>query len=70
LALDENKWPDSRPGGFTQEERTINTHFRGRWIGPRAGFDAVGNLTPTTQLTSRKQRCSEHEIMKRISPLL
>jgi len=70
LALDENQWPDSRPGGFTQEERATNTHFRGRWVGPRDGFDAVGNQIPTIRPPSRKQRCSEHEIMKRISLLL
>jgi len=70
LALDENQRPDSHPGGFTQEERATNTHFRGRWMGPRAGLEAVVNLTPTIRLPRRKQTYSEHEIMKCISLLL
>jgi hypothetical protein len=38
-ALDGGQWSAPRPGGFTPEERTLNTHRIGGWIGP--GLDAV-----------------------------
>jgi hypothetical protein len=31
----------SRPGRFTAGERSPGTHWRGGWVGPRAGMDDV-----------------------------
>jgi hypothetical protein len=39
-ALDGGEWSASRPGrAFTPGERTPGTHWRGGWVGPRAGLD-------------------------------
>jgi hypothetical protein len=58
-ALDGGKWSDSRPGRFAPGEITPGTHWIGRWVGPRAGLDAVakrkenpapaGNRNPVVQ---------------------
>jgi hypothetical protein len=39
-ALDGGEWSASR-GRFTPRERAPGTHWRGGWVGPRAGLDAV-----------------------------
>jgi hypothetical protein len=39
-ALDGGEWSASRPGrAFTPRERTHGTHWKGGWVGPRAGLD-------------------------------
>jgi hypothetical protein len=57
-ALDGGEWSDSRPSRFTPGERTPYAHWRGGWVGPGAGLDAVehrksldfvGNRTPAVQ---------------------
>jgi hypothetical protein len=40
-ALDGGEWSASRPGRFNPRERAPGTHWRGGWMGPRAGLDAV-----------------------------
>jgi hypothetical protein len=40
-ALDGGEWSASRPGRFTRRERAPGTHWKGGWMGPRTGLDAV-----------------------------
>jgi hypothetical protein len=40
-ALVGGEWSASRPGWFTPEEGAPGTHWRGGWVGPRAGLDDV-----------------------------
>jgi hypothetical protein len=39
--LEGGEWSASRPGRFTPGERASSTHWRGGWVGPRTGPDAV-----------------------------
>jgi hypothetical protein len=39
LALVAGEWSASRLGRFTPEERALDTHWIGGWVGPRAGLD-------------------------------
>jgi len=41
LALDGGEWSASLSGRFTPWERAPATNWRGGWVGPRAGLDAV-----------------------------
>jgi hypothetical protein len=40
-ALDGGEWSFSRTGRFTPGERSPGTLWRGGWVSPRAGLDAV-----------------------------
>jgi hypothetical protein len=40
-ALFGGEWSASRPGCFAPGERIPDTHWIGRWVGPRAGLDDV-----------------------------
>jgi hypothetical protein len=40
-ALAEGEWSASRPCRYTPEERALGTHWRGGWVGPRAGLEDV-----------------------------
>jgi hypothetical protein len=40
-ALDGGEWSVSRRGRFTSRERVPGTHWRGGWMGPRAGLYVV-----------------------------
>jgi hypothetical protein len=40
-ALDGGEWSASRPGRFTPRESVSVTHWRGGWVGLRAGLDTV-----------------------------
>jgi hypothetical protein len=42
-ALVGGEWSASRRGRFTPKERAPGTHWRGGWVGPRAGLDDVEN---------------------------
>jgi hypothetical protein len=35
------EWSASRPGRFTPRERAPDTHWIGRWVGPRTVLDTV-----------------------------
>jgi hypothetical protein len=37
-ALEGGEWSASCPGRFTPRERTLGTHCKGSWMGPRAGW--------------------------------
>jgi hypothetical protein len=47
-ALDGGELSASRPCRFTPRKRALGTHWRGGWVGPKAGPDAMGgkNLAP------------------------
>jgi len=40
-ALDGGEWTASCPDRVISGERAHDTHWIGRWVGPRAGLDAV-----------------------------
>jgi hypothetical protein len=40
-ALGGDEWSASSPGCFTSAERPPGTHWIGRWVGHRAGLDAM-----------------------------
>jgi hypothetical protein len=40
-ALDGCEWSASRPGRFSPKEWAPGTHWRGEWVSPRVGLDAV-----------------------------
>jgi hypothetical protein len=42
-ALGRDEWSASRPVHFTSRERAPGMQWIGRWVGPRAGLDAVVN---------------------------
>jgi hypothetical protein len=39
--LDGREWPASRFCYFVPRKRAPSTHWKGGWVGPRAGMDAV-----------------------------
>jgi hypothetical protein len=41
LALVGGELSAARPGRFTPGERAPGTHWKGGWVGPRAGLDDV-----------------------------
>jgi hypothetical protein len=41
LGLDGVEWSASHPDRFNAREMVLGTHCIGRWVGPRAGLDAV-----------------------------
>jgi hypothetical protein len=53
----------SRPSRFISVERFLGTHWKGGWVDPRAGLDAVekkrslapaGSQTPAVQLVASR----------------
>jgi hypothetical protein len=40
-ALVGGEWSASRPSRFTPSERAPDTHWIGRWVGPRTSLDAM-----------------------------
>jgi len=49
-AQDEDEWSASRPSRFTPEERASRIHWRGDWVGPKDGMDAVAKRKNPTIL--------------------
>jgi hypothetical protein len=58
LALDGCKWSVSRPGRFTFGEGTPSTRWKGGWVVPRAGLDAVARRKKITALPGNRTRSS------------
>jgi hypothetical protein len=53
-AVHGGEWSVARPGLFIPGERAPGTHWRGVWVGPRFGLDAVAKRkvpTPTGKRT-------------------
>jgi hypothetical protein len=66
--LDGGEGAASSPGHLTPGEITLDTHWIGGWVGPRAGLDAVGvqrnfcvagNRTPVVQPVVRRYVLTE-----------
>jgi hypothetical protein len=57
-ALDGGEWSASRCGRFTPRERAPYTHWRGGWVVPTDGLDAVvkRKIPPSTGIRTRDRR--------------
>jgi hypothetical protein len=51
-AIQGGEWSAWRLSRFTPEERAPGTHWKGRWVGPRAGLDTVKRKIPSTSRES------------------
>jgi hypothetical protein len=60
-ALDGGEWSASRPGRFNPRKRAPGTHWKGGWMGPRAGLDAVSKRNTSSP---RRDSNPSHSVEK------